>query len=133
MERIKAEIAGLFRTTFTEKLESDGGYEIVHAPDDGVLLVRPAIIDLDIAAPDTGSAGRSRTYTASSGVATLYIELFDSVTGDILARAIDRKAARTAGSFLTYTNQVTNRADARRALGSWADMLRTRLDKFRDE
>ncbi len=130
MEKIKTDVAGLFREVFTEKLGGDGGYEIVEAAGDDVLLVRPAIIDLDITAPDTRQAGRSRTYTSSAGTATIYIELYDSVTGDILARAADRKAARSVGGHLTFTNRVTNRADARRLLGSWAELLRDRLDEF---
>ncbi len=130
MEKIKADVAGLFREVFTEKLGGDDGYEIVEAAGDDVLLVRPAIIDLDITAPDTMQAGRSHTYTSSAGAATIYIELYDSVTGDILARAADRKAARSVGGHLSYTNRVTNRADARRMLGTWAELLRDRLDEF---
>ncbi len=130
MEKIKTDVAGLFREVFTEKLGGDGGYEIVEAAGDNVLLVRPAIIDLDITAPDTMQAGRSRTYTSSAGTATIYIELYDSVTGDILARAADRKAARSVGGNMSYTNRVTNRADARRMLGTWAELLRDRLDEF---
>jgi len=130
MEKIKADVAELFREVFTEKLGADGGYEIVEAAGDDVLLVRPAIIDLDITAPDTMHAGRSRTYSSSAGAATIYIELYDSVTGDILARAADRKAARNVGGYMSYTNRVTNRADARRMLGSWAELLRDRLDEF---
>jgi len=130
MEKIKTDVAELFREVFTEKLGGDGGYEIVEAAGDDVLLVRPAIIDLDITAPDTMSAGRSRTYTSSAGTATIYVELYDSVTGDILARAADRKAARSVGGHLSYTNRVTNKADARRMLGTWAELLRDRLDEF---
>ncbi len=130
MEKIKTDAAGLFREVFTEKLGMDGGYEIVEAAGDDVLLVRPAIIDLDISAPDTMQAGRSRTYTTSAGAATIYIELYDSVTGDILARAADRKAARSMGGFMSYTDRVTNRADARRMLGTWAELLRDRLDEI---
>ena len=130
MEKIKADVARLFREVFTEKLGMDGGYEIVEAAGDDVLLVRPAIIDLEITAPDTMQAGRSRTYTSSAGTATIYIELYDSVTGDILARAADRKAARSVGGYMSYTNRVTNRADARRMLGTWAELLRDRLDEF---
>lgn len=130
MERIKADTAALFRDVFTEKLAEDGGYEIVTAAGDDVLLVRPAIVDLDITAPDTMSVGRSRTYTTTAGSATVYIELYDSVTGDILARAADRKEARSAGGYLSYSNRVTNRADARRMLGKWAELLRAKLDEL---
>jgi len=129
VERIKADVASLFRDVFTETLAADGGYEIVNEAGNDVLLVRPAIIDLDIAAPDTGSAGRNRTYTTSSGAATLYIELFDSVSGDILARASDRKVDRS-NVHMSYANRVTNRADARRGFRSWAILLRGRLDEL---
>ncbi len=52
------------------------------------------------------------------------------MTGDILARAADRKAARSVAGHLSYTNRVTNRADARRMMGTWAELLRDRLDEF---
>jgi hypothetical protein len=130
VERLKADTSTLFRDVFTEKLAENDGYEIVNAAGEGVLLIRPAIIDLDIEAPDVSSAGRSRTYTTTAGSATLYIELYDSVTGDILARAVDKKVARSAGGYLSYTNRVTNQAEARRMLGKWADLLRDKLDEI---
>lgn len=133
VERIIADTSTLFRDVFTEKLAEDDGYEIVNVAGEGVLLIRPAIIDLDIEAPDTMSAGRSRTYTATAGSATLYIELYDSVTGDILARAVDREVARQAGGYMSYSNRVTNRAEARRMLGKWADLLREKLDELHSE
>ncbi len=52
MERIKRDLADEFRTVFTQELEN-GGFPVVEAPDDHVLLIRPAIIDLNVAAPDT--------------------------------------------------------------------------------
>ena len=122
MERIQRDIAALFTTVFTERLEA-GGFEVVDVAGDDVLALRPAIIDLDISAVDAGTAGRSRTYTASAGAATLYIQLFDSVTGDILGRAADRRVARRAGGMMTWNNRVTNTAEARRLFIRWGDQL----------
>jgi hypothetical protein len=130
MERIKTAVAELFQEVFTEELSKDGGYEIVDTAGDDVLLVRPAIIDLDVTAPDSMSAGRSRTYTTSSGAATLFIEFYDSVTGDILGRVADRKAAERMGGHMTYSNRVTNKSDARKMMRSWAKLLRERLDEI---
>lgn len=127
MARIKQDVATTFERVFSERLEA-AGYEVVDVAGDDVLGLRPAIIDLDITAPDTRSAGRSRTYSASSGAATLYIQLFDSVSGEIVARAADRRAARSPGSIITWTNSVTNLADARRIMGGWADTLVAFLD-----
>jgi len=115
-------VAALFTTVFTERLEA-GGFEVVDVAGDDVLALRPAIIDLDVSAPDIGTSGRSRTYTASTGAATLYIQLFDSVSGDILGRAADRQVARRAGGRVTWSNRVTNTAEARRLFIRWGDQL----------
>jgi len=128
MEKIKADVAALFKQVFIEQLEANGGYEVVEVTGDDVLLIRPAIVDLDISAPDTGTSGRTRTYTTSAGAATLYMELFDSVSGDIIGRAADRKSIRGSAGRVTWTNSVTNTADARRMFRGWADQLRGFLD-----
>ena len=129
MERIKADVAHLFKQVFTERLEADGGFEVVNGANTDVLLLRPAIIDLDITAPDTMRAGRSRTFTASSGAATLYLELFDSLSGQIIGRAVDRQGVRSAGGTVSWSSRVTNSADAQRIFGRWADTLRDFLDR----
>lgn len=128
VERIKEDVADLFMDVFTEQLEA-AGYDVVNYVDDDVLIIRPAVIDLDVTAPDTRSAGRTRTYTATSGAATLFIEMFDSVTGDLIGRAIDRRAGGRSRSFAMQSNRVTNRADARREFRAWADQLIAFLDQ----
>ena len=129
MEDMKRRTAEVFMEVFTETLE-EGGYSIVTEADYDVLIIRPAIIDLDVTAPDTMSAGRSRTYTTQAGAATLYIELYDSVTGQILARAIDRKAARES-AFFEISSRAKNLQEARRVMGKWATLLRERFDEIR--
>ena len=129
MERIKADVATLFKEVMIERMEANDGFEVVDFADDDVLLLRPAIIDLDVTAPDTMTAGRSQTYAASTGAATLYIELFDSVTGEIIGRAIDRQGRSRAGGTISWSNSVTNVAEARRIFGRWADLLRSFLDE----
>jgi hypothetical protein len=122
MERIKEDVAGIFKDVFTEQLEA-AGFEVVNYAGEDVLILRPAIIDLDVTAPDVRTAGRSRTYTAGTGAATLYLELFDSLSGAIIGRAADRRAGGRSGGFATVSNRVTNRADARREFRVWADKL----------
>jgi hypothetical protein len=122
VERIKTDVASLFRDVFIERLEA-AGFEIVNETGEDVLVLRPAIIDLDVTAPDTNRAGRSRTYTANTGAATLYIELLDSMSSEVIGRAADRRTAREGGGMVHWSNRVTNRADARRMFGRWADKL----------
>lgn len=127
IERIKADVSALFNEVLTEQLAADNGYEVVEEAGEDVLLIRAAIIDLDISAPDTLSAGRTRTFTTSSGAATLYLELFDSISGQIIGRAADRQEVRNTGT-VRWSNRVTNTADARRMFGRWANLLRSFLD-----
>jgi hypothetical protein len=127
MQRMKADVATLFERVFEERLEA-AGYEVVDVTGEDVLILRPAIVDLDVTAPDTRSPGRTRTFTSTAGAATLYIELFDSFTGDIVGRAADRRAVRQAGGMLSWSNSVSNNAEARRMFGRWADKLVEFLD-----
>ena len=128
MERIKQGMADLFREVFVEEITKDDGYKISDTAGENVLLVRPAIIDLDVTAPDTQSASRSYTFVDSAGAATLYIELYDSVSGDILARSIDRREGRDYGR-MQWSSSASNRSEARRILRQWAGWLREGLDE----
>ncbi len=129
MERIKSTLSDEFRQVFTKALES-GGYPVVTDAADHVLLIRPAIIDLDVAAPQSSSGGRSDSFTTSPGTMTLVIELYDSVSNEILARATDRRQARNVGNIRVAT-RGTNRSAARRILRRWAGLLVSRLDEVR--
>jgi hypothetical protein len=60
---------------------------------------------------------------------TLVAELRDSETGELLARAVDTRRGRSTGT-LSITNNVTNTADARRAIGVWATTLRQGLEEL---
>jgi hypothetical protein len=128
-QRIKDGVANLFRDVFVTVLEENDGYEVVDGAAPDVLLIRPAIIDLEITAPDTMEAGRSRSLVANAGSAVLFIELFDSLSSDILARAVDRSSARNTG-YMNLGNRVENSAEARRMFTNWARLLRDRLDEI---
>jgi hypothetical protein len=62
---------------------------------------------------------------------TLIAELRDSVTGKLMARAVDSVQGRDTGSF-QITNSVTNMSSARTALSKWARVLREGLDEATD-
>ena len=89
MERIQESVATTFREVFTQEL-IDGGYELAEEAGPDVLMVSPAIIDLDVHAPDVRGASRVYSYSESAGEMTLKLELFDSITNDKVARAADR-------------------------------------------
>jgi len=128
MDKIKKGLAAEFRKVFIEELQTKGGYQVVDKPAADVLLVRPAIINLDISVAGTMAPGMGRTFSASAGQMTLYVELYDSVTSDILARVIDPEAGQDNG-MIQWQNAVTNKAEADRILKKWADILKQRLDE----
>ncbi len=129
MERIRKVVAEEFLAQFKAELQDRNGYEIVNTVGDDVLLLRPAIVDLDVTAPDVPTAGRTRNYVTSAGEMTLNVELFDSATNELIGRAIDRQEARTAGGKFEVANRITNLSDARRVMRQWASILRRALDE----
>ena len=129
MARMKAELSSLFREVFSKTLE-EGGYELVTERAEDVLLLKPAIINLDVIAPDTMDANRGNSFSETTGEMTLYLELYDSLTDDLIAKALDRKIDRQTGYF-QWQNRVTNRAAANRILQVWANVLKEGLDEAR--
>ncbi|MDH4000639.1 MAG: DUF3313 domain-containing protein [Xanthomonadales bacterium] len=121
MTRIKADVAGLFREIFTRELESAGFMLVTEqAPD--TLIIRPAIVDLNISSPDTPRGGTTRNITESAGDMTLYLELRDSITGDLLVKALDFQFDRSnITPFMMDRTRNTNAA--KRLLTNWAQVL----------
>jgi hypothetical protein len=130
MERIKSELSKLFGEVFVEELTTKGNYVMATESGDDVLRITPQIVDLDVYAPDTRTAGVQRSYTESAGRMTIKLDMYDSVTGDLIARASDRQEAPRRG-YMQWTTSVTNRSEATRMLQRWAGELREFLDDAR--
>jgi len=128
MEKMKKRLVTEFNEVFTEVLQEDGGYEIVEEAAEDVLILRPAIINLDATAPDTMSSAGSRSYAESAGEMTLYLELFDAQTNALIAKAMDRQRDRSNG-WMTYQSSVSNKSAAKRILRGWAEVLRDALNE----
>ncbi len=132
MERIKKNVADLFMEVFTKELK-DGGYTLATERAEDVLIVKPAIIDLNVHAPDTmRTTGVSQSYVQSAGSMTLYLELYDSETDDLLAKALDPTADRQS-AFMQWQTGPANRQAGIRMMKPWAKALREALDEARKE
>jgi hypothetical protein len=115
-------IASMARTGFEEiftKAYNDAGYQVVTEPGPDVLRLRTAVVNLSIDAPERNYAGRSRTYSVQAGEATIILEARDSLTGALLGRAVDARAAGDNVRALDR-NRVTNRADFEQLFRTWA-------------
>ena len=127
-ENIRTGVAKIVDEEFVKELQSKGGYPLVKEAGPDVLRVRANVVNLYVNAPDTMTAGRSRTYTVSAGEMTLFAELYDSETGEVLARIVDRSEARNSG-MMSLSNSVVNASEARSVAANWARILRNGLDK----
>ncbi len=128
MERIKADLSELFDEVFSKELSEKGDYDITTESAGDVMRITPRIVDLDVNAPDTRSPGITQSYTEQAGRMTLKLEIYDSVTGDLIAATSNRQESPRRG-YYQWTTSVSNRADARRMLERWAKDLRERLEK----
>jgi len=129
MDEIRTNLAQLFADVFKTEIEKSG-HRIATTAAENVLVLRPAIVDLDIAVPASSEMGRSRTFATSAGQMTLYMEVYDSSSGELLGRVLDRKAGRDWGRMM-WQNSATNRTEATRIFREWAVTLRKGLEKLK--
>ena len=130
MNKIRTTLATLCDEQFSNVLSDAPAYTVVagDAVDAATLMLKPSIVNLDIAAPDVQSSSLTRSYTTEAGEMTLFLEVADASTGEILYRVIDRRRETNTGQ-LQWSNSVTNLSDARRALSYWGKSLRKALDQ----
>jgi|AntAceMinimDraft_5_1070358.scaffolds.fasta_scaffold02630_6 hypothetical protein len=128
MQAIRKKVSQQFAREITKVLTADGR-QFVETGGTGVLILRPAIINLQITAPDLMTPGMEEILVASAGSMTLYLELLDGKTGDLIARVIDPEAADDAG-MAQIADAVTNTADFDRIVQRWAQILNSYLSKL---
>jgi len=115
--RILDEAQQSFQRLFAEAYAKEG-YEVVTTPGPDVLRLSTAIVNLDVVAPDVMEPGRTRTYSREAGEATLVLEAKDSLSGELLGRAVDNRETTDMGPFIR--NSVTNTAAFEQVFARWA-------------
>ena len=128
MDRAKADVAAAFKKVFTEELQKDGGYQVVESAAPDVLVLRPAILNLQVTAPDLMTSDVRTAIVNSAGQMTLYLELWDPTTNTLLARIMDAQADDSFGGMGQRANRATNQAAMNDILKDWARKLRKHLD-----
>ena len=130
----RAMLQEAFNKSMTEKMTEKDGYPIVTAPGKGVIAVVAKLLTLAPNAPkddmSSQTAGRSQVFTEGAGTATIEVAFVDSQSGDVLAVAVDGKAAQSNWGI---NNSVTNRADIQRMFSAWAIQIRKSLDNAHNQ
>jgi hypothetical protein len=125
MDKVREGMGEIFAKAYR-----DAGYQVVQTPGPDVLRMRTGVVNLDIAAPDVMTAGRSTVFSQDAGEATLVLEGRDSQTGALLGRALDRRAAGDSRPYLR--NSVTNVSDFERVFQIWAKASVEGLAKLKE-
>ena len=113
-----------FRDAFLAELE---GYSISREPGPTTMRVQASLIDLrGGAGADVSSLRRDIRDIASSGSLIFLMEMVDSQTGQILARAADSAKAPALG---TSEDAATDWAAVDDAAQHWAELFRQFLDR----
>lgn len=114
-------IRQIFRDAFVAAIADD--YEIVSVPGPDVLRVRAQLIDMKVTAqkPGYSASGRLKSLVAH-GELTFLMELSDSQTNTVLARAGDRTNDVSAGE------DEAEWAAVEQAAQHWAGLFRNWLD-----
>ena len=126
LDRARTYLTAQFKKIFTEELTKNGGYQVAEQTGPDVLVLRPALVNIQVSAPDLMTPGRGFTYVQESGQMTLYLELWDPSNKTILARIVDARSSNE--SYSQRSNSVTNKVAAQSIMESWAKELRERLD-----
>jgi hypothetical protein len=127
VQQIEKTLSAEFKKVFTSELQK-GGYQVTTTAAPDVLILRPAIINVRVTAPDLMTAGMDTNLITSAGSGTFYLELW-APPHTLLARAMDAEADQQP--FAQPGNSVTNMQAADIILKKWADDLVRHLDSAR--
>jgi hypothetical protein len=125
---IRHHLSDLISESFKISLSKQSKFQVVNDAGLGVLLLKPSIIKLDVHSPGVESADKIRKFIKSAGEASLYLEVYDSVSGAILARIIDRQIDNES-EFFMWPSRETNTADAKKMINQWTTSFNELLSR----
>ena len=130
-DKNKAKLIEVVTETFRKELDKSEKFTRAEEAGPDVLVIVGALHDIVSRVPPD-QVGRGDIYLSSVGEATLIMEARDSLSGETIFRAVDRRAAEQVGGGGTVSNSVTNTAEVRRMASRWATRLREGLDSIHE-
>lgn len=116
---------------FTEELQKSEHFTVTDEPGPDALIIVGGLHDIVSQVPPE-DVGRSEVWLRSVGEATLVIELRDSLSNEVVYRAVERRAAENVGNRMIRANTATTWAEVRRWARRWAVRLREGLDSIHE-
>ena len=132
-EEGRARLKEVASEVFNEELAKSERFTVTDKPAADALIIRGALLDIvSNVPPSMNRAGRTEIYLSKVGEATLVIEAVDSLSGEVLFRAVERRAAESAAGGI-QANTVTTWSEVRRMLRRWATRLKDGMDSLPTE
>ena len=128
-ERLVTEVSEVFQ----DELKRSSSFTITDTPAPDALIVVGTLHDIVSRVPPN-LVGRGEIFITSVGEATLVLELRDSLSGETIYRAVDRRSGeQPGGRSAIRANPVTTWSEVRRLARRWAVRLREGLDSIHDQ
>ena len=128
-DKAREKLKELTSEIFNEELAKSSRFSVTDAAGPDVLIIRGGLHDiLSRVPPDT--VGRSDVYLSSVGEITLILEVVDSMSGEVIFRAVERRALDRHGGVPVRSSSVTTRSEVRKVIRRWATTLRDGLDSI---
>ncbi len=128
-EKAREKLKELTSEIFNEELAKSSRFSVTDAPGPDVLIIRGGLHDIVSKVPPD-IIGRGEIYISSVGEITLILEAVDSMSGEVIFRAVERRAAERGGGMAMRSNSVNTRSEVRRLIRRWATTLREGLDSI---
>jgi hypothetical protein len=113
---------------FNEELAKSSRFTVTDAPGSDVLIIRGGLHDIVSQVPPE-IIGRGDVYLSSVGEITLILEVVDSMSGEVIMRAVERRALDRSGMAMR-SSTVNTWAEVRRVTRRWATKLRDGMDSI---
>ena len=131
-EDAREKLTALTSEIFNEEVSKSTRFTVADVPDADVLIIRGGLHDIVSNVPPD-IIGRGDVYLSSVGEITLVLEAVDSRSGEVIFRAVERRALDRGSSGGMRSSSVNTLSEVRRVIRRWATMLREGLDSIPQE
>ena len=129
-EKARGKLEELTSEIFNEELAKSSRFSVTDASGPDVLIIHGGLYDIVSEVPPE-TIGRGDIYLSSVGEITLILQAVDSMSAEVIFRAVERRAlGRSGGGVTMRSSSVNTKAEVRRVIRRWATTLREGLDSI---
>jgi hypothetical protein len=114
---------------FDEELQASQHFTVTDEPGPDTLVIVGVMHDIVSRVPPD-LVGRGEIWLSSLGEATLVLQISDSLSGEVIFRAVERRSVERPGGQMVLANSASTWGEVRRWARRWAVNLREGLDSI---